>query len=210
MRRPSLLPLSLLLAGGLCQAQWEIGAFGGFAKDIGVKVENSSISADAGFKPAPIVGVRAGQTINRLGGEVTYLYRFGAAQLKGNGQTAEFDAEQHLITADFLWHFNDKEAKVRPFLVFGGGARVIRGIGVEHAYQPLSQLAVLTKTTEVNYTGDVGLGVKVRFGKIYHFRAEFRDYIGPGSAEVIAISPGAKKTGVLNDLMGLVGISFIF
>jgi len=210
MLRATLLSFSFLLAGGVCQAQWEIGAFGGFAKDIGVKVERGSNSVNAGFKPGPIVGVHAGQTGNRLGAEVTYLYRAGAAQLDGSGQKAEFGAEQHLITADFLWHFGAKDAKVRPFFLFGGGARAIRGNGAEHAFQALNQYAVLTRTTEVNYTGDVGVGVKVRFAKICQFRAEFRDYIGPGSANVIAISPGAQKTGVLNDLMGLVGISFVF
>jgi hypothetical protein len=201
----------LFFAGASCQAQeWEIGAIGGYADNFGVNVKRDSLSASAGFKPGFLVGGRAGQNFERLSGEITYLFRAGAARLDGNGQKPELAATQNLITADFLWHFTPRNASVRPFVVFGGGARFINGTGTEHAYQPLSQLAVLTQTSEVQGTAVAGFGVKVRIKKNYQFRAEFRDYLGPSSSQVIATTPGAQKTGILNDLMGLIGFGWVF
>ena len=99
---------------------------------------------------------------------------------------------------------------MRPFVAGGGGIKFFRGTGKERAYQPLSNLALLTKTQEVKGLISVGGGVKAVVSDHVLLRVEFRDYITPFPKEVITPSPGAKISGWLHDLVPMVGITFRF
>ena len=206
------LVLTGLLAAGVACAQeheWEIGAIGGFGYAPHLTVSNSSGSADTGIRYGGVVGVFAGEDMyNYWSGEFRYLYRFDDLQLsKGNVKAPNFSAHTHIVTADFLGHFRPRGSRMRPFIAFGGGAKIMIGSGIESAAQPLGNFAALTATHEILPVADAGAGIKWDFHKNLRFRVEMRDYISPAPNKVIAPAPGASLGGVLNDIQGMVGVS---
>jgi Outer membrane protein beta-barrel domain len=204
------LALTVLLAAGVASAQeWEIGAMGGFGYSPHLTVSKSSASADTGIRYGGLVGVFAGEDMyNYWSGEVRYQYRFDNLKLSsGNINAGNFSAHSHLITADFLGHFRPRGSRVRPFIAFGGGARIMVGSGIESAGQPLGNLAALTATHEILPVADIGAGFKMDLRKNLRFRVEMRDYISPAPNKVIAPAPRASLGGVMNDIQGMVGFS---
>ena len=108
-------------------------------------VKNATTSASASVVTGLTLGAYAGQNMYRYwSGEVNYLYRVGDLKLAGNGQSVTFGAHTHLITGDFLAHFRPREARIRPFISFGGGIEIMEGTGQEAFNQPLGNLAALT------------------------------------------------------------------
>jgi len=99
---------------------------------------------------------------------------------------------------------------VRPFLAAGAGVKVYRGTGAEPAFQPLSNLVVLTHTTEAQALISVGGGVKFSVSKRALFRLDFRDYLTPLPSDLLATPRGSKVSGWMNDFVFLVGISTVF
>ena len=206
------LALTALLAAGAASAQvheWEVGAIGGYGYAPHLTVSKGSTSADTGIRHGGIVGVFAGEDMyDYWSGEIRYLYRFDDLKLSsGSIKAPNFSAHTHIVTADFLGHFRPRGSRMRPFIAFGGGAKIMVGSGIESAGQPLGQYAALTATHEVLPTADVGAGIKWDFKKNLRFRVEARDYISPAPNKVIAPAPGASLGGVLNDIQGMVGFS---
>jgi len=201
-----------LLAACIASAEkneWEVGAIGGYGYAPHLTVSNKTGSANTGIRHGAEVGVFAGEDMyNYWSGEVRYLYRFDNLKLSsGNIKAANFSAHTHIITADFLGHFRERGARMRPFIAFGGGAKVFVGTGIESAAQPLGNLAALTATRETVGMVDVGAGIKMNLRNHVRFRVEMRDYISPAPKNLIAPAPGASLRGILNDIQGLVGIS---
>jgi hypothetical protein len=201
------------LAAGMAwaQAQWEVGALGGFGYARGLSVSGPAGSATPGFANGGAIGVFGGNDMyERWSGEVRYFYRFSDLKLSSGGTNLSFGAHTHVIHPDFLAHFAPREARVRPFIAFGAGVKFVQGTGIESAGQPLGRLAALTHTSELLAFGDVGAGVKVSLSKSVRLRVEVRDYISPKPTKVMAAAPGATLSGVLNDIVGSAGISFVF
>ena len=201
----------LLAAGVVCaqEGEWEIGAIGGYGYSPHLTVSNKTGSADTGLRHGGVVGVFAGEDMyNYWSGEIRYQYRFDNLKLSsGNIKAANFSAHSHLITADFLGHFRPRGSHVRPFIAFGGGARVMVGSGIESAGQLLGSFAALTATHEILPVADIGAGFKMDLRKNLRFRVEVRDYISPAPNKVIAPAPGASLGGVMNDIQGMIGLS---
>ncbi len=201
-------------AAGLAYAQepeWEVGAIGGAGFSPDMTVKSGSASASASVRPGLTVGAYGGQDMYRYwSGEATYLYRDGSLKLSGNGQSASFAAHTHLITGDFLAHFKPRGAHIRPFVSFGGGIEVMEGTGQEQFNQPLGNLAALTATREVLPVGEVGAGVKVRMANHLQLRVQVRDYISQAPHEVIAPAPGAKLSGLRQDIIGTVALGLVW
>ena len=193
-------------AAGLAYAQesqWEVGGIGGVGFSPDMTVKNATGSVSASVKPGLTVGAYGGQDMYRYwSGEVNYLYREGDLKLSGNGQSARFAAHTHLITGDFLAHFKPRGAHIRPFVSIGGGVEVMEGTGQEAFNQPLGNLAALTATREVLPVGEIGAGVKVRLANHLMLRVQARDYISQAPHEVIAPVPGAKLSGIRQDIIG--------
>lgn len=206
------LALTALLAAAVASAQkgeWEIGAIGGYGYAPHLTVSRGSASADTGIRHGAVVGVFAGEDMyNYWSGEARYLYRFDNLKLSsGNIKAVNFSAHSHLITADFLGHFRPRGSRMRPFIAFGGGARIIVGTGRESAGQLLGNFAALTATHEILPTADIGAGIKWDIRKNLRFRVEARDFISPAPNKVIAPAPGASLGGVMNDIQGMFGFS---
>ena len=204
------LVLSGVLAAGLaCAQEWEVGAIGGFGYAPHLTVSNGTSKAETGIGSGAVVGVFAGEDMYRFwSGELRYLYRFDDFKLSsGNIKAPDFSGHTHIITADFLGHFRPKESRFRPFIAFGGGAKIMVGTGIESAAQPLGNLVALTNTHEILPVADVGGGVKIDLRKNLRLRLEMRDYLSPAPNNVIAPAPGASLGGVLNDIQGMVAFS---
>jgi len=202
----------LLLAATVAVAQeYELGVSGGLGYSRNATVTNASGSGKAGFKSGLAAGAVAGNDLyERLSGELHYLYRVSNLKVTGGGQQADFSGEAHLIHYDLLYHAADRDARVRPFLAGGGGIKVYRGTGGEHASQPASTFALLTRTQELKPLVSAGGGVKVALSESLHLRLEIRDYITPFPKEVVAPAPGARIKGWLHDFVPTVGISVKF
>ena len=202
----------MLAAAGLANAQgqqWELGAIGGVGFSPDLTVKNATTSASASIRPGLTVGVYAGQEMYRYwSGEATYLYRAGDLRLEGGGKSASFGAHTHLITGDFLAHFRPRGARIRPFVSFGGGVEIMQGSGQESATQPLGNLAALTATREVLPVGEAGAGVKVQLSEHMRLRVQVRDYFSQAPHDVIAPAPGARLSGIRQDIIGMVALAY--
>ena len=206
--------LAVLAGLGLpqCKAQrWEVGALGGGDFYNSVAVTAPSGSGDVSIKPSFAVGAFVGNEMYKmLGGELRYEYLPGDLKVSSNGTTATFAGQAQAIHYDFLYHFTSTESKIRPFVSAGGGIKIYQGTGAATETQPLSNLALLTHTHETTGMGVVGAGVKAFISSRVKFRFEIKDFISPVPHEVISAAPGAKISGLFNNVVFLAGLGVTF
>ena len=208
-----------LLAGMLlvpplnAEAGYEIGAVGLISTYTKVDVDGGSSTGRVGPGFGPSGGFVLGQTMGargRWGGEFRYIYFKNDLELEGAGESLKFGAQSHAVHYDVLYYLSGKNAKVRPYVAAGFGVKVYQGTGSEEPFQPLTDLALLTKSSEAMPSGDFGAGVKIQMGKNWFFRIEFRDYISGIPRKVIAPAPGASIDGILHHWAPFFGITWIF
>ncbi|MEO7649616.1 MAG: hypothetical protein ABIZ80_04055 [Bryobacteraceae bacterium] len=195
-----------------CWAQkWELGVLAGGGFYSNATVTSPAGTGDVGFKSGPVFGGYVGSNLYRfLGGELRYEMRPADLKLKSGGTEVTFAGQAHAMHYDFLIHATPTGSRLRPYVSAGGGVKIYRGTGRETATQPLSRLALLTKTHEVKGLGSVGVGVKVQASRAFLFRIEVRDFITPFPRQVIAPAPGAKISGLLHDVVFMGGIAATF
>ncbi|MEZ5354125.1 MAG: hypothetical protein R2762_15925 [Bryobacteraceae bacterium] len=199
-----------LLAATAHGQQWEVGALGGGAFYLNNSVTGAGASGTAGFRPGLSAGGWLGHTNGgRYGGEVRYLFQLNSLKVASGGETHTFGGQSHMMHYDFLIHMKTAEDSVRPFFAIGGGLKGYRGTGVERAFQPLSNLAILTKTSEWKPMLSLGAGLKWQLNAKMLLRVEVRDFVTPFPKSVILPSPGAKISGIVHDITPLVGISYL-
>ena len=191
--------------------KWEFGggAGGGFYTSKDVSAPSGSAAAKFSSNIAASAWL-ANNNGKRWGGELRYDYQRGDAQLNSGGKTANFGAQTQAVHYDFQYHFAPGESNVRPFVGFGGGFKMYQGTGTETISQPLSQIGLLTKTTDLKGLVSVGAGIKFRVARNIGFRAEVHDYLTPFPQKVIAPSVGAKVGGWIQDIVVSFGISVLF
>ena len=102
------------------------------------------------------------------------------------------------------------DSPVRPFLAAGAGVKFYQGTGAEPAFQPLSNLVVLSHTTEAQPLVSVGGGVKFRVAKHALLRVDFRDYATPLPTNLLAVPGNSKLRGWIHDFVFLAGVSTTF
>jgi len=187
--------------------QWEFGgmAGGSFLNTVGVTAPSGS--ARAGFANGAAFGAWLGYNSNKhFGGEVRYSYLPSDLKLTSNGTSATFGGESHAVHYDIVFHTTKGESAVQFYGSVGGGMKIFRGTGTEHAAQNLSDFGYLTKTTQVEPMGTVAGGLKFRITPKVFLRTEVRDYITPFPSKVIAAPSGVKYGSILNNLVAMVGI----
>ena len=191
--------------------KWEIGVLGGGSINNTDSVTSPFGSGDVGIKNGLAVGAYVGSDMNKhFGGEIRYEYLPGDLKVSSSGNEATFGGEAHAIHYDFLLHFASSEARVRPFVSFGGGVKVFRGTGKATVTQPLSGLALLTNTHETKGLGVFGAGIKAKIAPRLTLRAEVNDFITPFPRQVIAAAPGAKISGLMHDIVFMAGLGIMF
>lgn len=201
--------LSLLVPAACLAQTWEVGAAGGYSFYRNVDVSSRAGSARAGFGNGAAVSVVGTQNVGEhLGGEFRYVFGLNDAKLS-DGASARLDGETHAFVYDFLVYASPREAPVRPFLAVGAGGKLFRGTGPEIAFQPGSNIAVLSHTQEVKPVISFGGGLKFALGRNAIFRLDFRDHTSPLPRKVIApMPPTGRTSGWLHDLVALAGFSF--
>ena len=192
--------------------KWEVGggAGGGFYTSTSI---TNAIAGNADAKIAAGPSVGAWLTYNssaRWGGEIRYNLQTGDFQLSSGGTQAKFGAATHTVNYDFNYHFRSVEDSVRPYVAFGAGVKLYQGTGTETASQPLSRIALLTKTNEMRPVASFGFGVKAKLGSNWLLRADIHDYFSPFPTKVFTPNSGSKAGGWMNDIVPMVGLSYIF
>ncbi len=203
----------IFLAGTTLLAQeFELAASGGFGLPRNPTVTNAAgANGNAGAKPGFAATVVFGNNMfERLGGEMRYTYRVNNLKVSGGGQVAGFNGEAHLVHYNLLWHFADKDAKLRPFIAGGGGLKVYRGTGLESLLQPARQYALFRNTQQLRAMAVAGGGVKYALTDSLHLRIEAYDYMTPFPTNVISPAPGGRIRGWLHDFVPMVGIGVRF
>lgn len=202
---------ALCAGSAVCQAQWELGATGGYSFRRDFTIESPAGSISAGVDRGVAWGFFAGLTeYGYLGGEVHYRRQTSNFRLKSPGAELAFPGRTHVVHFDFLVHAAKSGSRVRPFLAVGGGVKVFEGKGVERSGQPFSRFAAFANTRETKPLFSPGVGVKLQVADHLSVRFEFRDYITPVPEKIIAPVPGAKTSGVLHDLTPAIGIAATF
>jgi len=202
-----------LLAAGMCWGQkWEFGGGVGGGFYTSQNVTNSSAGSASAKIGAGIAAAAwlANTNTNRWGGEIRYDFQRGNLQLGSGGSGAAFGAQSHAIHYDIHLHFADSEYRVRPFVAFGGGMKMFQGTGREIAAQPLSRIALLTKTTDIRPMLSIGAGVKARLSDRWMLRAGVWNYMTQFPNKVIVPNVGSSVGGWMHDFTPMIGISYLF
>ena len=212
MKHFSLLLISALACAPAALAQkWEVGVGVGGSFRNSQTFTNPSGTADGSLSKGLVTSAWIGNySSGRIGGEIRYDYEFTNLKLSSGGSSATFGANTQAIHYDFLYHFAAHEASVRPFVAAGAGAMFFRGTGTETVYQPLQNIGLLTKTTEMKAMISVGAGVKVNLNGRLQFRAELHNYITPFPTKVIAPAQGTKAGGWLMDFVPMAALAITF
>ena len=203
----------VFLSVGACAAQeWEVGGMASYGFYRNLDAINAIAPATAGFSPGVAFGAVIGHNARGLiGGEFRYTFEQSDLKVSSSGTDAHFGGVAHIIGYDLVIHPRVRHgSKVLPFLAAGGGMKVYSGTGHEVTFQPLENIALLTKTQEIKPMISVGGGIKMIIGPRLILRAEVRDYITTFPKQVITPVPGTKISGWLNDFVPMVGISYVF
>jgi hypothetical protein len=202
----------LLLAGAACLAQhWEIDGLAGVGAYRNLDLANRAGSATVGFTPGALFGAALIQHRYRyVSGEIRYAFQRSDLKVSSGSAVEKFRGSTHAIHYDWLFHTQPRGAHLRPFLAAGAGFKNYRGTGTERAYQPLSQFALLTRTSEWKPLISLGAGVRVRLGKWASLAAEVHDYLTPFPSQVIAPVGGASLERRIHDFVPTLALGIRF
>ena len=202
--------LTSLASTALAQ-RWEVGVAGGGSFFTSQTVTNPAGNAQAGFSPGFVASAWLGNNSNNvLGGELRYDFETADLKLSSNGTHVGFGGQTNAIHYDFVVHFAPSESHVRPFIDGGAGVKMFSGTGSEPVYQPLSNIALLTKTTQIEPLFAVGGGLKFALTRSSWLRLEAHDFMTPFPKNVIAPAEGSKVGGLLSDFVVSAGLSVAF
>jgi hypothetical protein len=194
----------------LAQYDVELGVLGLVNSYRSADVISGPTRGKVGFKLGFTVGGALGQNMGEhFGGELRYLFSRNDLKLTSGGTETTFGGRSHIVNYDFLFYFTSRDSRIRPFVAAGGGLKVYEGTGEEQAFQPLSNLALLTKTNETLPAGDFGGGIKFLLTDTVLLRIEFRDYVTK-VPKVFERAPGATFDGILHHFAPAVGLSWTF
>lgn len=168
-------------------------------------------NVDAGFEPGYGASLWLGHYMyTKVSGEIRYDYLRNDMKLEGAGNKTTFGAESHALHYDIHIHLSNTQARIRPYIIGGGGVKVFRGTGEERAFQPLSQFAVLTKTSEMTALVTVGVGIKMNLADRVLLRLEFRDNLTPFPKKLITPNRATGGSGWINNFAPSAGVSVLF
>jgi outer membrane protein W len=202
---------AILIALPAFAQKYEFGVQGGISLYDKKTVANQRGNADAGFKLGYAAGFTIGQNMYKhVGGEIRYTFLQNDMKLSSGSTEATFGSQAHAIHYDFLIHAKGLDSPIRPYVAFGGGIKYYRGTGSEQPFQPLSNIAILTKTSDTRGLASVGAGVKVKMTDKIWLRLDVHDYLTPFPKNIIAPNSGSSVGGWMNNIVGTGGITFTF
>ena len=188
---------------------WEVGFAGGGSFHTSETVQNPAGNGTAGLAPGFGASAWLGNNgSGSLGGELRYDYERSDFRLSSGGTTVNFAGQSNAVHYDVVWHMAPSESHIRPFVAAGAGVKLFNGTGTEEAFQPLSSIALLTKTNQIEPVVSVGGGVKFSLSQSVQMRLEVHDYLSPFPTNVVAPAANSKIGGWISDIVASVGLSF--
>jgi opacity protein-like surface antigen len=203
----------LALAPAAFAQNWEVGVGGGTNFYTSQTVTNPVAgNAQAKLATGFLVSAWLGNnTSGMFGGELRYDYEHSDLKLSSDGTNVSFGgAQTNALHYDAVLRFASHEARVSPYVVGGVGIKNYSGTGKEQVAQPLSDIALLTKTSQFKPLISVGGGIKFQVASNVTFRVEAHDFLTPFPNQVIAPALGSKVGGWLSDFAVMAGLSFSF
>jgi Outer membrane protein beta-barrel domain len=185
------------------------GVSGSFytAKDI----SNTNGSVKAGFKPGIGASMWLGNDMYELiSGELRYDYTRQDMKLDGSGGKPVLGSHSHAVHYDIHFHFAERNAKIRPYVLAGGGVKMYQGTGNTASIQPMMNIAVLTATSDLKPMFTFGAGVKVKLNERFMLRFEFRDNISAFPKKLITPVRAEGGDGLVHNFLPTGGISLVF
>jgi hypothetical protein len=188
---------------------WEVGGGVGGGFYTSQTVNSPAGSASAKIQNGLAGSVWLGNTWQgRWSGELRYDYGMGDLALNSGGTSATFSARTQQFHYDIMWHATSSESRIRPYVAVGAGVKLYQGIGAQVAYQPLSNIALLTQQQDLTPLVSAGGGVKFQLSPHVQIRLDVHDYLTPFPNKVITPNAGAKVGGWLQDIVPMIGISY--
>ncbi len=202
---------ALAVLGCSAQQQWEIGAAGGYGFYRNASIIAPSGTAEAGIRDRfALSGFIDQHMYQHLTGEFRYTFQDGDPFLESGGVKTNMQGQSHAFVYDLLVQARPREARIRPYLAGGLGAKWYRTTGPENPFQPLRSIGVLTTRNDVVPVISVGGGVSIQVHTNVRVRLDFRDYITPFPSNVITPVRFATARGMLHMFTPLLGVGFAF
>jgi hypothetical protein len=213
IHRIGLTLLAGLIAGSMAPAafgqRYELGGGGGASFYNKRTVTGPAASVEAAFKPGYAFSGYLGQLGNRLGGELRYSYASNDMELTSSGKPFAMTGRTQAIHYDLVFYFNDKKAKVRPYLLAGGGMKQYTGTDSTSSFPPFISTVVLTNTSEWKPLITAGGGIRLVLNPKLHLRAEVLTYMTQVPTKIITPVNG-QLTGWYFDIMPMITLSYVW
>ena len=121
--------------------KYEFGVGGAFSYYTSQEIRSSRGNANVGLKPGFGASAWMGHNMYRkISGELHYDFGKNDLKMDSSAGNVSFGAHSHALHYDLLFHTADTGAKVRPYFLVGGGAKLYRGTGREGAWADLVDL----------------------------------------------------------------------
>ena len=200
-----------LFAAGCLAQDTEIGGAIGYGVYRDGSIYAPGGKAEAGIRNRFAAGVVFGDDLyNHLSGEIRYLYHDGHAFLSAGGVKADMQGQSHTFTYDLLFHLKEREHRIRPFFVAGGGVKGYVVAGPAPLPQPIPNIASLVTVDEWKPVISLGGGVKFRFYKNIILRGDFRDYLTTFPRRQIVPAANGTARGIFQQFTPFFGVSYTF
>ena len=195
-----------------CPAQqWEIGAGGGYGIYHNASIYAPAGKATAGFRNRFVFTAVFGEDLyRRIAGEVRYTYQDGDPFIEAGSVRANIQGQSHAFHYDLLAHARTREAKLRPYLALGAGAKLYRVTGPANPNQALGAIGKLASQDEIKPLVTAGGGIRFRLRQNLVIRLDFRDYITPFPKNVIQPTPLGTARGIFHQFTPLLSAGMLF
>lgn len=201
----------LAVAPAAVAQKWEIGVGAGASFYPANTITNGSASASLDTQTGLAGSIwLANNATGHWGGEARLDYSRGNLQLSSGGTQASFNSEAYAMHYDFQWYPVRSESRIRPYVAAGAGIKYYRGTGSQVVLQPLSQFALLSQTNQLKPMLSLGAGVKFRVTDRIGVRLEVHDYLTTFPDNMIVPNTGSKISGWMQDIVPMIGVSYLF
>ncbi len=191
--------------------QYQVGADIGYGFYRNGTIFSGVGTAQAGIRNRFAAGITLGEELtDYISGEFRYLYHDGHPFLEAPGVKTDIQGQSHTLTIDYLFHFERRGKRFRPFLAGGAGAKEYVIAGPAPFPQPIPRIAQLTTNDVWKAVFDVGGGVEFRLLPHVLLRGEFRDYLTTFPRQQIVPAPHNTARGVFQQFTPLFGVSYTF
>jgi opacity protein-like surface antigen len=191
--------------------QYEIGAEIGYGIYHNGTIYSSSGTAEAGIRNRFAAGIILGDEFSKyVSAEFQYLYHDGHPFLEAPGVNTDIQGNSDALTMGLLFHFKDREHRIRPFVAGRAGAKEYVIAGPAPFPQPIPQIASLTTNDVWKVLFAPGGGVKIRLPHHVIVRGEFLDYLTSFPRTQIVPAPHNTARGIFEQFTPLFGVSYTF